>query len=284
REGFGDSGPRTAPAGAPDEGAMTMVTRRGSLVTWTAVAFVVLLINTAYLAAFASPTVFYMTNVMVHFVLGLCLAVAFAVLLARRPDLRSGLLPAAVLFGVALLAGLWLAWAGNVLQTRGVFWAHVVSAALGVAAVGAWLWRRGAGSPRFRQAFAAAVVLMVVLPAVAALWRKTHPDPADRIKNPLIVPTSMAEEGGGPKSPFFPSSAKTNVGGIIPSNFFMDSATCGQCHKDIFQQWNSSAHHFASFNNQFYHKSIEYMQDVIGPQPSKWCAGCHDHAVFFNGR
>ena len=26
------------------------------------------------------------------------------------------------------------------------------------------------------------------------------------------------------------------------------------------------------------------MQSVVGPQPSKWCAGCHDHAVFFNGR
>ena len=94
----------------------------------------------------------------------------------------------------------------------------------------------------------------------------------------------MDEEGGGPKSPFFPSSAKTNVGGIIPSNFFMDSETCGKCHKDIYEQWNSSAHHFASFNNQFYRKSIEYMQDVVGTQPSKWCAGCHDHAVFFNGR
>jgi tetratricopeptide (TPR) repeat protein len=43
-------------------------------------------------------------------------------------------------------------------------------------------------------------------------------------------------------------------------------------------------HHFASFNNQFYRKSIEYMQSVSGTQGSKWCAGCHDHAVFFNGR
>ena len=51
-----------------------------------------------------------------------------------------------------------------------------------------------------------------------------------------------------------------------------------------YEQWKSSMHHFASFNNQFYRKSIEYMQSVAGPQPSKWCAGCHDHAVFFNGR
>jgi tetratricopeptide (TPR) repeat protein len=94
----------------------------------------------------------------------------------------------------------------------------------------------------------------------------------------------MAEEGAGPKSPFWPSSSNTNTGQIIPANFFMDSKLCGECHKDIYDQWNSSAHHFASFNNQFYRKAIEYMQGVAGTKPTKWCAGCHDHAVFFNGR
>ena len=65
----------------------------------------------------------------------------------------------------------------------------------------------------------------------------------------------------------------------------MDSETCGECHKKIYDEWKASSHHFASFNNQFYRKAIEYMQDTQGsPQGSKWCAGCHDHAVFFNGR
>jgi tetratricopeptide (TPR) repeat protein len=122
------------------------------------------------------------------------------------------------------------------------------------------------------------------LPLSTALYRRTFPNSSSRIRNALTVPTSMEGEGGGPKSPFFPSSARTNVGGIIPSNFFMDSERCGECHKDIYRQWKSSVHHFASFNNQFYRKSIEYMQSVVGTQPSKWCAGCHDHAVFFNGR
>ena len=126
--------------------------------------------------------------------------------------------------------------------------------------------------------------MAAALPLATAIYVRVNPNPNDRIVNPAVTPASMDEEGGGPGSPFFPSSAKTNVGGIIPSNFFMDSETCGTCHKDIFEQWNSSAHHFASFNNQFYRKSIEYMQDVAGTQPSKWCAGCHDHAVFFNGR
>jgi len=43
-------------------------------------------------------------------------------------------------------------------------------------------------------------------------------------------------------------------------------------------------HHFSSFNNQWYRKSIEYMQDVVGTRPSKWCGGCHDQAVLLTGR
>ena len=100
----------------------------------------------------------------------------------------------------------------------------------------------------------------------------------------MTVPASMADEGAGPRGPFFPSSADTNVHQPIPATFFMTSESCGRCHKDIYEQWQSSMHHFSSFNNQWYRKSIEYMQDVVGTRPSKWCAGCHDHAVFFNGR
>jgi tetratricopeptide (TPR) repeat protein len=252
------------------------------LTRWIAVLFLVLLVNTAYLAAFATPSIFYMGNVLLHLVLGVALAIAAAVLLRRRPDLRNGMTLALALFGISLAAGLWLTVAGNVLANRWILWTHIASAGLGVLALFAWAWSRA--DLRFRRAFAGAIAILVLLPAGAALWRRANPNPDDRIKNPLVVPASMQQEGGGPRSPFFPSSAKTNVGGIIPSNFFMDSATCGECHKDIYAQWNSSAHHFASFNNQFYRKSIEYMQDTVGTQPSKWCAGCHDHAVFFNGR
>lgn len=267
------------------------MSRTGKL---TAALFLVLLVNTAYLSAYASPTIFYMANVLLHLGLGLALAVAFAVLLARRPEWRPGwrqspwMTAAAALLGVSLLAGIYLVAAGNVFGNRWVLWTHIAAAGLGVAALVGGVWRRrtAGGEPwtRFRQGLTAAAALLVLWPVGASLYRKANPNPADRIRNPLIVPTSMNEEGGGPQSPFFPSSAKTNVGGTIPSNFFMDSATCGECHKDIYEQWNSSAHHFASFNNQFYRKSIEYMQDVVGTQPSKWCAGCHDHAVFFNGR
>ena len=63
----------------------------------------------------------------------------------------------------------------------------------------------------------------------------------------------------------------------------MTSKRCADCHADIYRQWSQSAHRFSSFNNQWYRKSIEYMQDVIGIRPSRWCAGCHDVALLLNG-
>jgi Tfp pilus assembly protein PilF len=251
------------------------------------VGLLVLLLNSGYIAAFAHPTIFYMGNVLAHLVLGVALAVAFAVLLVRDADSRRRFAAPALLFAIALGIGLWITWYGNIREHAWALQAHIVAAVLGVAALAPYVLRlsrsQGPGR-RFGVALQAVAVLALAFPLFVTAYARGYPAPSSRIVNPGSPPLTMEGEGGGPKSPFFPSSAKTNVGGIIPSNFFMDSATCGECHKDIYEQWKSSVHHFASFNNQFYRKSIEYMQSVVGPQPSKWCAGCHDHAVFFNGR
>src|SRR5215475_13108528 len=261
---------------------------KNRLAKWIGVFFIVLLVNTAYVAAFATPSIFYMTNVLFHLGLGTALAIGLFFQLRKDSTLLNGAPAAMGLFSVALALGLLLVKLGNTTDNRWAFWAHIGAAGLGLAALIPYVWKRarqsGGGWASFKTAYQFALALLVLLPAGTALYQKNFPDPANRIRNPLVVPASMNEEGAGPKSPFFPSSANTNVNAIIPSNFFMDSEACGRCHKDIFEQWKSSMHHFASFNNQFYRKSIEYMQSVVGPQPSKWCAGCHDHAVFFNGR
>jgi tetratricopeptide (TPR) repeat protein len=111
-------------------------------------------------------------------------------------------------------------------------------------------------------------------------WRDAR---ANRIINPLMPPESMDREGDGFGGKFFPSSAQTKHDINIPSQYFMKSEACQRCHADIYAQWNSSMHHFSSFNNQWYRKSIEYMQDVAGVRSSKWCAGCHDPALLYSG-
>jgi tetratricopeptide (TPR) repeat protein len=165
---------------------------------------------------------------------------------------------------------------GNLRPMRPVLLVHVAFAALGAILVAAAV--RGL-SLRWMTGGAFAVVML------AGLMR--HTGPASGIEINLALPPLQmeAEAMGGEKGPFFPSSAATRHGGLIPSQFFMESKRCGDsgCHPDIYDQWQSSAHHLASFNNQWYRKSIEYMQDVVGVTPSKWCGGCHDHALLFSG-
>jgi tetratricopeptide (TPR) repeat protein len=261
-----------------------------------ALGFLLLLLNSSYLAAFGLPTVFYLANITVHFVLGWVLLMLFLRLLARTwPGLPAAMKLSALILllsgglGVAILAfGAAVPFLGARKPLHWAATAHVIAGVIGVLALAFALLRpklrQSTGSPQFARAFGGVLAVALLFPVVAGYYQKYTRASRDYIVNPTNAPLSMEGEGAGPNSPFWPSSSNTNVNGIIPANFFMTSESCARCHKDIYDQWNSSAHHHSSFNNQWYRKSIEYMQDVVGTQPSKWCAGCHDHAVFFNGR
>ena len=221
---------------------------------WLAVLTV---LNAAYVAALPAATIFYIANVLLHLALGS--ALVFWLWRSWRSNRRIWPLLAGALLGV------YLVFAGATTDHRAILIAHIALAVIGLAIL----------FPRWSGALAAVAI------AAAALRFGL---PQQRIENPKSPPLSMTGEGNGPQSPFWPSSARTNTGGLIPSDFFMESEVCGECHKDIYRQWKGSMHHFASFNNRFYRRTIEHMQELSGTKGSKWCAGCHDHAVFFNGR
>jgi len=240
-----------------------------------------LLLNSGWVWAFPEADLFYIANVLLHLGLGVFLLAAFWA--GRGELLRAarGDRPVFVLLSVAGVLGLVLAWIGATTPNMKVVVAHGAAGFVGAAALAVWARRR---SPRFAAAIGAALVVSLGFPAYAALRSNYYPAADDRIVNPTTAPVSMDYEGAGVDSPFFPSASTTNTGDLIPSDFFMDSKVCGDCHVDVYEQWAGSMHRWSSFNNQFYRKSIEYMQDVAGVEPSKWCAGCHDHAMFFNGR
>jgi tetratricopeptide (TPR) repeat protein len=253
-------------------------------------AIVLFALNTAYLAAFASPTPFYFANVVLHMALGLVLAVGLGRRLATAWRTTPLLLRLAwVLAAAGALTGAAIMIVGAAGPFRRLLPVHIaLSLAGGVPLFGyfaAARLRAAVGTERAVFGAVCAALCVAILGSVVAAARSDDARRAEyRIVNPLTAPLTMEGEGAGPSSPFFPSSADTNVRGIIPATFFMTSESCGRCHKELYEQWRSSMHHFSSFNNQWYRKSIEYMQDVVGTKPSKWCAGCHDHAVFFNGR
>ncbi len=252
--------------------------------------FFVLVANSAYLAARAEPSLFYFANVALHLALGVALTVGALATWARSGWRAPRLLLAAVPFlVVAAGSGLVLTVTGATRPWQWLLRAHIVGATVGSLLAGGWLAivtaRRAPSFHRLAAFLGLAVAGAAGLGAgVTAARDRRLVRERFRIVNPPSPPASMDGEGAGPQSPFFPSSAETNVGGTIPANFFMTSQVCGRCHTEIYRQWNESAHHFSSFNNQWYRKSVEYMQDVVGTKPSRWCAGCHDHAVFFNGR
>ena len=245
---------------------------------------VFLFVSAIYLYAFPQANVFYAGMVLLHSLVGLFTAGILVVYMGHW--LRDG--KAACRVGLALLAvatilGLVLIWTGTSKSEWNLLYAHVLLSLLAVALLLAeWIADRSAEKERV-AAFAFVFVTLVLLStcahyARASLWKRNM-----RIANPTMPPANMDAEGDGPEGPFFPSSAQVSGGQKIPSKFFMESDSCKRCHEDIYNQWFGSMHHFSSFNNQWYRKSIEYMQDTIGTRPSKWCGGCHDPAVLYSG-
>jgi tetratricopeptide (TPR) repeat protein len=255
-----------------------------------AIAFAALLINSAWLWAFADASFWYYANVIAHPLLGIGLALAVARRATRYVAASAPWSAVAIVLGAAAVTGLAILLVGATRPYYTLVGVHVAASVAGVVLLilALWLAPSGVEGLRFRRpvAIAGAAALFVIVAGAAFLHATRDEMRRERfhISNPDVVPASMDEESRGPSSPFHPSSADTSVKATIPANFFLTSDTCGRCHKDIYDQWRPSMHHFASFNNQWYRKSIEYMQDMVGTRPSKWCAGCHDHALLFNGR
>jgi tetratricopeptide (TPR) repeat protein len=307
---------------------------RSSLGTYVLVLGLILIVNSAYIAAFGDPSLFYVANALLHPFLGVLVAVLFAVFVRRFRSHFTGVagIGAVAVLAIATAFGVYLTFAGMTRPHSAALYAHVSLTIAGLVFLAVWLRGRriddfrltiddcppdetrnskfetrpadavssrespvsGSGEssivpagrdqssiPAFRWALAM-MIASAAFYAAASLYHRYFPDPQFIIRNPPTPPLAMDQEGGGRNSLAFPSSAVTADGKTIRPDFFMESETCKECHQDIYKQWQSSMHHMASFNNQWYRKSIEYMQDSIGVKPSLWCGGCHDHALVFS--
>ena len=255
---------------------------------WRTLTVLILTATAVYLYAYPTASIFYFGNVVLHAGLGLVAALGLLVFLFRGVRQESGLaqtgwylLTVGAVLGVALLK------LGTPHRLKYWLYAHIGFCVIGVVLLASgWLAKAKFLGEGVLANFARVAVIALLAAGIASLgwwtrnvaWKSQY-----LVENPPIAPASMEEEGDGAHGKFFPSSVQTTDGNYIPSDYFMQSKACERCHGDIYKQWESSAHHFSSFNNQWYRKSIEYMQDVSGVQPSKWCAGCHDPALLFSG-
>jgi tetratricopeptide (TPR) repeat protein len=247
-----------------------------------------LFISAVYLYAFPQPNVFYAAIVLLHAVTGTVATVLLAMFLfplLRDKSIASRL--GWLLLGGGAVVGLILIKTGTPRVQWNLLYVHILLSLAGVGIVFAeWAGKRGWLARGIAGSIVRCSICLLVLVGLgegARYVRESRWQNQARIENPSMPPASMNGEGDGPDGPFFPSSAQVHGEQKIPSKFFMESDSCKRCHQDIYNQWLSSAHHFSSFNNQWYRKSIEYMQDTIGTRPSKWCGGCHDPAVLYSG-
>ena len=123
----------------------------------------VLLINSAYLAAVASPTLFFYTNVALHVGLGAVVAVASLVYgLRTRRRWAEGASAVWIVFLLCAAAGVWLAYVGASRAHERVLYAHAALAAAALLFAAAWLDRYSAGAapPRARRRAAPGVLLL----------------------------------------------------------------------------------------------------------------------------
>src|SRR5205823_4939569 len=159
---------------------------KSTLAKWIGFCFIVLLVNTAYVAAFATPSIFYMTNVLIHLGLGLALAIGVVFLLRKDSSLINGTPGALGLFGIAFLLGLYLVKAGNITENRWAFWSHIGAAGMGLVVLIPYVWKRakesGGGWARFKTAYQLAFAFLVLLPAGSAIYQKQFPDAHNRIR------------------------------------------------------------------------------------------------------
>jgi tetratricopeptide (TPR) repeat protein len=244
-------------------------------------------VSGAYLYAFPAPNLFYIGLSLAHVGAGV-LAVLAAPFALKK--LRACSFLARIgwgLIAIGALAGVVLMFIGATRPHLFYLYIHLTLSFAGVLLLFAnWLRTRGTFS-NLRPVFAMQLVVLfavaVALSFGARSLRVRGWEASTPIRNPQIAPAEMGQEGDGAQGPFFPSSAQTTDGRLIPAKYFMESKACERCHKDVYDQWNSSVHHLSSFNNQWYRKSVEYMQDVVGPKPSKWCGGCHDPSVLYSG-
>lgn len=252
--------------------------------------------NSVYLASISAlewlrgdnlQTPFYLLMFGLHLIMGLGLLlpfVAFAgthlVTAWKRPN------KGAVRYGLALLtASILIIVTGLILVRvegfelkdptvrRVGYWLHVLAP---VVAIGLYVLHRLAG-PRIQWGYAKVWAGSVAVFVLAMGLLHSHDPRSYAVRGP--------KEG---RQYFFPSEAVTATGQFIPASTLMMDDYCMKCHKDAYDGWFHSAHHFSSFNNKAYLTSVRETRKVSMEQDgntkrARWCAGCHDPVPFFSG-
>lgn len=254
------------------------------------VAFAILVVDSVYLGTISflewqrNETLqgfTYQTAFLLHLLLGFAMivpALVYSIMHLRRALHRPNRL--AVRLGLALFAVTLLLFVSGILLTRGlpvfelthpvsrnlVYWLHIATP---LAACWLFILHRLAGK-RIRWGAGIGIGGVSLAMILVIVWVSTPAPPEPIVGN------------------FEPSLARTESGHFLTTQDLMADDYCAGCHADIFDQWQHSAHRFASFNNPAYLFSVRNTRRVAVERDgdvtaARFCAGCHDPVPLFTG-
>jgi hypothetical protein len=123
--------------------------------------------------------------------------------------------------------------------------------------------------------FVAAVAALALAAACGSSNVEDARAPAPPPPPRAVLPATVAD--------FAPSHARVILPAKDVGATLADVDTCENCHADVAAQWRTSAHAFASFNNPIYRTSVDRLRKERGVETSRFCGGCHDVALLFDG-
>lgn len=88
----------------------------------------------------------------------------------------------------------------------------------------------------------------------------------------------------GKDRPFAPSLVRTESNWAYDPTTLSGSSGCGTsgCHSEILAEWEPSAHRYAS-SDVIFQAVQRIMLDDVGPEATRYCAGCHDPIALLSG-
>ena len=162
-----------------------------------------LVFNAAYLAAYATPDLFYVINALLHPFLGVVAAIVFVLYLTRHREVIQDLSGKLSVICLALAAGfgIYLFFAGMTVPHSLALYLHVGFSIGGLFFLLLSLrsWARGRTELSFVrkgwQVAGTGFVAALVFYGGVSLYHHYFPNPWDSIKNPLTAPTSLSSFG-----------------------------------------------------------------------------------------
>src|SRR6185295_10308842 len=158
---------------------MSMREASGKIVKVLVFGYLLLLVNSSYLAAYADPTLFYFGNVALHLILGVVLAVIFAahaIKHFKQFKHYSGTMKLAfILLAVSTALGLFMMRFGATRQYRWALYSHIAFAVAGsipLLLVFAKAVRNYSASRRRLLVYVAIVSLIFVFPIASTAYNR----------------------------------------------------------------------------------------------------------------